>query len=177
MTKSRFAFGLTLLAAFAFTSLSGCDKASTTSVSESSGEEGHDHDDHDGHDHSEHDHSAHDHGDEHSHDFASIVEIADELTALNTDIGKHFGEGDPEGAHDPLHHVGEVLLAAEQWVAKMDDADKKAKAQAAVDSLLDDFTAVDDTMHEVDDVSERTEKYDSVKDSIQKSIDELKGLE
>ncbi|MCC9601713.1 hypothetical protein LOC67_14230 [Stieleria sp. JC731] len=178
MNKRHFAFGFGLLATMTFALLPGCSQPSTTTVSESGeGEHSHDDHDHDGHDHGDHDHSGHDHDDDHSHDFKSIDEALAEITELNADIAEHLKNADAAGAHDPLHHVGEVLIAAEEMVAKMEDSDKKTTADKAIKSLINDFTAVDATLHDAPEEADTAGEYDRLKSSIQASIDELKGLE
>ncbi|MCD0461630.1 hypothetical protein [Roseiconus lacunae] len=175
MTKTTFTFCLGILAAFSLAIVPGCGQSSTTTVSETETaehdhEDGHDHGDHAGHDHGDHD-------DDHSHDFKSIDEVVAEVTELNKEIAKHMSDSNPSYAHGALHHVGEVLIAGEEMVAKMDDSETKAAAKASLESLINDFTAVDDTLHTSDENVDPVGKYNEVKESIQKSIDELSGVE
>jgi hypothetical protein len=51
-------------------------------------------------------------------------------------------------AHDPLHEVGDVLLAIPELAKKENvDSEKLASIQKAVDTLMDAFGRVDKTMH------------------------------
>lgn len=91
----------------------------------------------------EHDH---DHG--HSHAPASAVEGLAELTSLRNTIRDAFAANDMDKAHDPLHEVGDVLMAIPELAKKENaDSEKLASVQKAVDTLMDAFGRVDKTMH------------------------------
>ena len=93
----------------------------------------------------EHDHD-HDHG--HSHAPATSVEGLAELTSLRNTIRDAFAANDMDKAHDPLHEVGDVLMAIPELAKKENmDAEKLASIQKAVDTLMDAFGRVDKTMH------------------------------
>nr|WP_201724066.1 hypothetical protein [Rhodopirellula sp. SM50] len=189
MTSQSFSLTLGFLAAFCFAALPGCQDKSTTTVTEAS-ETDHDHShddgehDHDGHDHDEHgdhDHDAHeghdhddDHAEEHSHDFKSLSEAVTEIESLRDTIRDEFAAGDADAAHGPLHHIGEVLIATENFIQTMDDSEQKTAAAAAVDSLLDDFTAIDQGLHGSDESKAKGKSYDDVSKSIDEAIETLK---
>ncbi|WP_182868306.1 hypothetical protein [Stieleria mannarensis] len=190
MTSKSFSLTLGLLAAFGFAVLPGCQDKSTTTVTEASDadHDGHDHGDHDhgDHDHGDHDHGDHDHGDheghdhgddhadDHSHDFESLAEALEEIESLRDTIRDEFADGDADAAHGPLHHIGEVLIATENMINAMDDSEQKTAAAAAVESLLDDFTAVDQGMHGSEESKSKGKTYDDVSESIDKAIETLK---
>ncbi len=91
----------------------------------------------------EHDH---DHG--HSHAPKTSGEGLAELTSLRNTIRDAFAANDMDTAHDPLHEVGDVLLAIPELAKKENvDSEKLASIQKAVDTLMDAFGRVDKTMH------------------------------
>ncbi|QEF98998.1 hypothetical protein Mal15_30570 [Stieleria maiorica] len=180
MTSKSFSLTLGLLAAFGFAVLPGCQDKSTTTVTEASdsdhAHDGHDHDEHGDHDHG--DHEGHDHGDthaeEHSHDFETLAEALEEIESLRDTIRDEFAAGDADAAHDPLHHIGEVLIATENMINAMEDSEQKTAAAAAVESLLDDFTVVDQGLHGSEESKSKGKSYDDVSESIDKAIETLK---
>jgi hypothetical protein len=88
----------------------------------------------------------HDHG--HSHAPTTSVEGLAELTSLRNTIRDAFAANDMDTAHDPLHVVGDVLLAIPELAKKENvDSEKLASIQKAVDTLMDAFGRVDKTMH------------------------------
>ena len=163
--KSR-SLTLTLgfFAAFCFAVLPGCEDSTTTTVTETT-------DSHQGHD-DDGDHAEQDHDGNHS--FESLADAVTEIESLRDTIRDEFAAGDADVAHEPLHHIGEVLLATEELIAKMDPSDQKTAAAAAVESLLDDFTAVDQGMHGSDENKSNGKKYDEVSKSIDEAIATLK---
>ena len=93
----------------------------------------------------EHDHG-HDHG--HSHAPTTSSEGLAELTSLRNTIRDAFAANDMDKAHDPLHEVGDVLLAIPELAEKEDvDSEKLASIQKTVETLMDAFGRVDKTMH------------------------------
>lgn len=91
----------------------------------------------------EHDH---DHG--HSHAPTTSTEGLAELTSLRNTIRDAFAVNDMDKAHDPLHEVGDVLMAIPELAKKENvDSEKLASIQKAVDTLMDAFGRVDKTMH------------------------------
>jgi hypothetical protein len=93
----------------------------------------------------EHDHG-HDHG--HSHAPTTSSEGLAELTSLRNTIRDAFAANDMDKAHDPLHEVGDVLMAIPELAKKENaDSEKLASIQKAVDTLMDAFGRVDKTMH------------------------------
>ena len=197
MTSKSFSLTLGFLAAFCFAALPGCQDKATTTVTEASDsdhdhshddgdhdQDGHDHDEHGDHDHDEHgdhdhdEHEGHDHDDahaeEHNHDFESLSEAVNEIESLRDTIRDGFAAGDADAAHDPLHHIGEVLIATENFIQTMDDSEQKTAAAAAVESLLDDFTAVDQGLHGSEESKAKGKKYDDVSKSIDEAIQTLK---
>ncbi|QDV44408.1 hypothetical protein Enr13x_42740 [Stieleria neptunia] len=194
MTSKSFSLTLGFLAAFCFAALPGCQDKSTTTVTEASdSDHDHSHDDgdhdHDGHDHDEHadhdehgdhdhaDHEGHDHdehGDAHDHDFESLSEAVEEIESLRDTIRDGFAAGDADAAHDPLHHIGAVLIATENLIQTMDDSEQKTAAAAAVESLLDDFAAVDQGLHGSEESKAKGKQYDDVSKSIDEAIETLK---
>ena len=91
----------------------------------------------------EHDH---DHG--HSHAPTTSGEGLAELTSLRNTIRDAFAANDMDKAHDPLHEVGDVLMAIPELAKKENaDSEKLASIQKAVDTLMDAFGRVDKTMH------------------------------
>ena len=93
----------------------------------------------------EHDH---DHGHGHSHAPTTSGEGLAELTSLRNTIRDAFAANDMDTAHDPLHEVGDVLLAIPELAKKENvDSEKLASIQKAVDTLMDAFGRVDKTMH------------------------------
>lgn len=88
----------------------------------------------------------HDHG--HSHAPTTSVEGLTELTSLRNTIRDAFAANDMDTAHDPLHEVGDVLMAIPKLAKKENaDSEKLASIQKAVDTLMDAFGRVDKTMH------------------------------
>jgi hypothetical protein len=91
----------------------------------------------------EHDH---DHG--HRHAPTTSTEGLAELTSLRNTIRDAFAANDMDKAHDPLHEVGDVLMAIPELAKKENvDSEKLASIQKAVDTLMDAFGRVDKTMH------------------------------
>lgn len=88
----------------------------------------------------------HDHG--HRHAPTTSSEGLAELTALRNTIRDAFAANDMDKAHDPLHDVGDVLMAIPELAKKESvDSEKLASIQKAVDTLMDAFGRVDKTMH------------------------------
>lgn len=192
MTSKSFTLTLGFLAAFGFAVLPGCEEKSTTTVTETTdadldhahddhAHDDHGHDDHGHDDHAHDDHGSHEghdhdgeHADDHNHDFESLSEAVAEIESLRDTIRDEFAKGDADAAHDPLHHIGEVLIATENMVKAMDDTEQKTAAAAAVESLLDDFTAVDQGMHGSEESRSKGKKYDDVSESVDKAIETLK---
>ena len=88
----------------------------------------------------------HDHG--HSHAPTTSSEGLAELTSLRNTIRDAFAANDMDTAHDPLHEVGDVLLAIPELAKKENvDSEKLASIQKAVDTLMNAFGRVDKTMH------------------------------
>lgn len=122
-----------------------------------------------GHDHG---HEGHDHGHaDHDHNFENLGEALVELEELSAEISVAFTSGEPESAHDALHHIPEVLEATETVVSKSSlSEDAKAEALKAVEELFDSYTALDQTMH-----GDGGKDFDEVKSSIESSIAVLKS--
>lgn len=163
------------VALFLFT-VSGCGTDAQTDVAHTDAEHhddhGHDHDheghDHEGHDHGEHDHEGHDH-DHDDHEFDTIAAALPELTELSEEIGAAFTDGEPESAHDSLHHIGDVLGCIESCVKKSDLADEaKDSAAKAVEDLFDSFASLDEKMHGAE-----GKEYSEVKETIASAIETL----
>lgn len=135
---------MALLAAFSFAVLPGCSEPSDTATTteQTSDEHGDDHD-HDGHE----DHGDEGHGDDHDHDFESLGEAVKEIKSLRTSIGDDLAKGEGDDAHGQMHHLFEVLAATEKVIQAMEESDAKTESTAAIESLLDDFSSVDATMH------------------------------
>ena len=186
---------LAFLAAICFAALPGCqDSSSSTTATEASDsdhgddhghdehghdEDGHDHGDEAGHDHGpgvSHDHGDHDHSHgDHKHDFKTLAEAVEEIESLRNTIRDELAADNGEAAHDPIHHIGAVLLATEDLIGEMDDSEQKTTLAAAVDSLLDDFAAVDASMHHSEEEEESKGKsYDDVSKSVDEAIETLK---
>ncbi|MFO0999370.1 MAG: hypothetical protein U0936_03460 [Planctomycetaceae bacterium] len=93
-------------------------------------------------------HAEHDHAHGHGHAPTTSAEGLTELTSLRNTIRDAFAANDMDKAHDPLHEVGDVLLAIPE-LAKTEnvDSEKLASIQKAVDTLMDAFGRVDKTMH------------------------------
>ncbi|KAA1262137.1 hypothetical protein LF1_46980 [Rubripirellula obstinata] len=119
-----------------------------------------------GHDHGhDHDHAGH------NHDFENLGEALVELEELSDEIGVAFTSGEPESAHDALHHISEVLEATETVVSKSSLGEEtKAEALKAVEELFDSYTALDETMH-----GDGGKDFDEVKSSIESAIAVLKS--
>lgn len=122
-------------------------------------------------------HDDHDHDHDHDHDFANLGEAFEEIDELSNEIMTAFTGGEPESAHDALHHIGEVLEATEMTVSKSELSEEaKASAMKAVESLFDSFTAIDETMHgETEDGSD-VSAMDENKSSIMEALETLKTL-
>ena len=94
-----------------------------------------------------------------------------EVEELSAEIGKAFTSGDPESAHDSLHHIGEVLEATESLVKESSlEGDAKEAAAKAVVDLFDSFTAIDETLHD-----QEGKAYGEVKATIESAISTLKA--
>jgi len=88
----------------------------------------------------------HDHG--HSHAPTTTSEGLAELKSLRNTIRDAFAANDMDKAHDPLHVVGDVLMAIPELAKKENaDSEKLASIQKAVETLMDAFGRVDKTMH------------------------------
>lgn len=179
MKLNRITLSFGFAAACVFAMMQGCNSAvesDGTSATATDGHddhdhEGHDHDDHEGHDHD--DHAGHDHDAEgHSHDFETLGAAANEIEALTVEIGKHLASGDADAAHDPLHHIGNVLIATEEMVKKMDDSEKKTELTGAVKTLLDSFTEVDSQLHTTESDDAKQEAASTKFGELQPSIDD-----
>jgi hypothetical protein len=180
MKKTLSLLSLGLLSALLLVGLSGCDSGGTTETTadgtEQSGDshaDDHDHEDGDDHGHGDGEHAGEDHdAEDHDHDFESLAEAVAEIESLRDEIRDGFKGDDPDVAHGPLHHIGEVLIATEEMVNEMDDStENKAEIQAAVKTLLDEFTAVDNTLHGADD----GKQYSEASESIDAAIETLKS--
>ena len=137
--------------------VSGC--APSTSTEAPSEEAGHDHEGHADHD----------------HDFENLGEAVAEIDELSTEITTAITSGEPESAHDALHHIAEVLEATETTISKSAMSEEaKAESLKAVEGLYDSFTAVDETMHG-DEKGDPAKSFDEVKSSIETSIATLKA--
>ena len=92
--------------------------------------------------------AAAEHNHDRSHAPTTSGEGLAELTALRNTIRDAFAANDMDTAHDPLHEVGDVLLAIPELTKKENiDSEKQASIQKAVDTLMDAFGRVDKTMH------------------------------
>jgi hypothetical protein len=173
---------LGLLAACCFAILPGCADTTTTTTDAVDTDHGHG-DDHDGDHHDHGGHEGHDHDAEHDHDgehaghapeIRSLAEAVVEIEALRDTIRDEFAAGDADAAHGPLHDIGTVLIATESCIEKMNDSDQKTDAAAAVESLIDDFGAIDQGMHGSEESKSKGKTYDEVSKSIDEAIDRLK---
>ncbi|KAA5546067.1 CbtA family protein [Roseiconus nitratireducens] len=154
------------LAALGFATLTGCSQP--TEPADTSAEAAHDHDSEAGdHDHAE---GEHDHADdEHEHEFATLDEATEEIESLNKTIKDGFANNDVDAAHDPLHHIGEVLEATDHWVQESDLPEpRKQELAAAIEQLFDAFGAIDESLH-----GDGGKSYDEVSESIQSALDTL----
>lgn len=122
-------------------------------------------------------HDDHDHDHDHDHDFANLGEAFEEIDELSNEIMTAFTGGEPESAHDALHHIGEVLEATEMTVSKSElSEESKASAMKAVESLFDSFTAIDETMHGETEEGAAVSAMDENKSSIMEALETLKTL-
>ncbi len=118
---------------------------------------------------SDHDHDAHGH--DHDHDFETLDEAVAEIEELSSEISEAFTSGQPESAHDALHHIDEVLEATESFIEESElSQDAKDSAASAIADLSDSFTALDEKMH-----GEEGQEFDDVKSLIESSIASLKA--
>ncbi len=113
------------------------------------------------------------HGHHHDHDHGAMPKsFAASVKSLKhewAEISIAMNDGNPEGAHDPLHEVAEVLgsmadLAAETELSEDDWTVVKTEAE----KLLDSFTTIDKTFH--DESLDKLAAFESVKTAIDDSI-------
>jgi uncharacterized protein involved in copper resistance len=190
MTLQTLRSFVALLAITCFAALPGCSgpsdpTAATEETEETSadqheeghGGEKHEHAEHEHaeHEHAEHEQAEHDHGDEeHSHDFESLEAATTEIKSLNGEIKAAMEKGEPHAAHDQLHHIGEVLIATEGFVEKMETSERKEQVSEAVQSLIEDFMAVDGKMHgEAAEEDDAATVYQDRASSISEAIETL----
>lgn len=135
----------------------GCSKADTTADA-TTGQS----DDHDDHDHGDHDHS----------DMSFGVLIA-EVEELSGTISDSMAKDDADAAHDPLHHIGDVLEVLPEAAKKegLSEADQKT-VNGAVAKLMDAYGAVDAIMH-----GEEGKSWDEVKGEIDEATQTLTAFE
>lgn len=137
----------------------GCSKADTTADA-TTGQS----DDHDGHDH--------DHGD-HDHSDMSFGVLIAEVEELSGTISDSMAKDDAGAAHDPLHHIGDVLEVLPEAAKKegLSEADQKT-VNGAVAKLMDAYGAVDAIMH-----GEEGKSWDEVKGEIDEATQTLTAFE
>lgn len=98
--------------------------------------------------------------------FAAAVS---ELTKMRDVIAAGFAADDVDSIHDQLHEIGDLLEATEKLLADTKlDADAKKAGAAAIETLFDEFGAVDATLH-----GEEGKEYADVSDSIDQAIAQL----
>ncbi|MEO1525966.1 MAG: hypothetical protein AAFX06_11060 [Planctomycetota bacterium] len=177
MKKSTYA-AICLLAMLCFVVTTGCNEPTDSSTTTAGEDHDHDHGDHDhdhdhgdhdhgdeheGDDHADHDHGDHDHGD-HDHEFETLADAMKEVVSLRDTIRDSAAEDNID--HGPLHHVFDVLVAAEKLVAKMpEDAPNKKAAAEAIETLLDNFGEVDAKLH-----GQKGKDYGDVSEAIDAAI-------
>ncbi len=119
----------------------------------------------------------HEHGDGHEHDQdpAMPADLPAGIAALKAhrqEIKAALAEGSVEKAHDPLHHVGELLeaLPALGRTAGL-TAEQLATLQQSVDQLLTAFGQMDEDLHDG-----KAPDYDKTAAQIDAAIAALEGL-
>lgn len=126
--------GTLLLACGVLVGLNGCTPANDSATSESEAHDDHDH---------EHDHD-HDHGDEYESYAAAVAAIAQ----LRDSVRDGMAADNHEEADEALHEIGHLLEHVPELAEKAsaDSIDVDAVKQA-VDTLLDAFGRIDETLH------------------------------
>lgn len=120
----------------------------------------------------EHDHG-HEHGHEHEHDHSdrpeSLREAIVELRELSDSFCAAMDEDDTEAAHDPLHHLGELLEAMPELAADTDLSEEQwQQVKEEVDRLFDAFGEIDSTFHEKD--GDKKAAYEDAKSTIEEGV-------
>ncbi|MGB4711788.1 MAG: hypothetical protein WBH50_14345 [Fuerstiella sp.] len=91
-----------------------------------------------------HDHD-HDHGHEHP---TTLVGAVEELVELRNSIRDSFAANDADGAHDPLHEVGDILADASKLAASAGLTEEQLKSVTeALQTLTEAYGSVDAVMH------------------------------
>ncbi|MEO1617874.1 MAG: hypothetical protein AAFV88_18620 [Planctomycetota bacterium] len=178
-----------ILAVSAMIAAPGCDSepaasdANQTAVADDHAD--HDHgDDHEGHDHGD---EGHDHGDEsheghdhagHDHAFKTLGDAVAEIESLNSEIAPKLAEGDISGAHDPLHHIGSVLVATEDFLEANNQGEKQAELTGAVETIMNAYMVVDKLLHPTEgkvDTDAVTKQFAEFSKPIEEAIATLKA--
>ena len=144
---------------FVISMQTGCNKADTTADATAGQSDDHDQD---GHDHGDHDHANMSFG-------AAIAEIEE----LSGTISESMAKDDADAAHDPLHHIGDLLETLPE-LAKKDglSEDDQKTVNGAVAKLMDAYGAVDAIMH-----GEEGKSWDEVKGEIDEATTTLTAFE
>lgn len=98
-------------------------------------------------------------------------EAVAQLSKFRDEIKVAFDNGAPDGAHDALHEIGEVIEALPALAAKQGDVDQAAAAdiKGAQKTLMDAFGKLDGVLHGGEAI-----EYSSIGPDIQTALDTLK---
>jgi hypothetical protein len=115
-------------------------------------------------------HAGHDHGDEgqHAHGIDLPEDLPSAVEALRKcyqEIKDAFESGKPDDAHEPLHHVGELLGATTKLATKaeLDEQDEETVTNA-LGEMFEAYGRIDSSMHagQTPDYAAESETLDSV---------------
>jgi hypothetical protein len=117
----------------------------------------------------------HDHAADHDHDHALPADLPAGIAALkehHQEIKAAFAAGDAEKAHDPLHHVGELLEALPELGRTAGlSAEQLATLTKSVDQMLAAYGQVDEAMH-----AGTAPDYDAVAAELDAALAAIEGL-
>ncbi len=124
-------------------------------------------------DHHEHDHDHdHDHDHHHHEEVENFAEGVATLRGHFETIRDALSEDDIDTAHGPIHQVGHLLESLSQLVDHVGlDADDKATAQAAIESMLAGYGELDKAIHGAQPLD-----YESVREQLDKGMADLEAV-
>ncbi len=143
--------------------LNACNR-STPSGKPSADQSGATSPDHDGHDHDEHALPT------------TFAEGVSELKEHYQEIKTAFAQADAkkavEEAHDPLHHVGEILEALPELAKKADlSAEQLETISKSVGTMFDSYGNIDDAVHD-----EKSPDYAAVAEKLDEAMAAIEGV-
>lgn len=101
----------------------------------------------------------------------TYAEAVTEIERMNNEISTAFAANDLDAADGPIHEIGDVLEETVALARKENFSEEAVnEIKAAVDTLMDAFTRVDDTIH-----GREGATYEEVKDEVEPALETLRG--